>query len=257
MSLSRKQVDALLRPIHASRVLRDNKGMSHVSQQDVRAHLSRIFGFAGWSSEVVDLTLVREAPGMKDGKEKGWAVTYRATVRLTVRDPEGAPLAVYEDVATGTSPNLPTLGDAHDFACKVAVSMALKRAATCLGDGFGLSLYNKGQTSALVIGTLVMPGGEGTDVSDAVPQQESLGHDDAGSAEPPPGPPTPPPVVPSTTDAVKAAKRDLWQHAQTAGMDAAALADAFAAWSRGELLADADEKAVREFLAHLTAAVAS
>lgn len=58
-------------------------------------------------------------------------------------------------------------------------------------------------------------------------------------------------------DPVKAAKRDLWQHAQAAGMDAAGLAEAFAAWSRGELLADADEPAVREFLAHLQAQAAA
>ena len=183
MSLTQKQVEALLRPIHPSRVLEDNKGMAHVSQQDVRAHLTRIFGFAGWSDELLDLTLIREAPGIgRDGKEKGWAVTYRATVRLTVRDQHGQYLASYDDVGTGTSPNLPTLGDAHDFACKVAVSMALKRAATNLGDGFGLSLYNKGQRAALVKGTLVMPEGEGEHVED-VPAQVSMGHDDAGSVE--------------------------------------------------------------------------
>ena len=185
MSLSGEQVVALLRPINKPRGLRDNKGMSHVSQQDIRAHLTRIFGFGGWSSAVTDLTLVREAHAIKNGKETdGWAVTYRATVRLDLRDPAGQPLASYEDVATGTSPNLPTLGDAHDFACKVAVSMALKRAATNLGDGFGLSLYNKGQTSPLVIATLVMPTGEGRDASDEVPEQVAMGHDDAGSAEP-------------------------------------------------------------------------
>lgn len=183
MSLTAEQVQALLRPINQRRVLRDNKGMTHVSQQDVRAHLTRMFGFGGWSTEVLDLTLVREAPGIgKDGKDKGWAVTYRCTLRLTIRDPQGQEVASYDDVATGTSPNLPTLGDAHDFACKVAVSMALKRAATNLGDGFGLSLYNKGQLAPLVIGTLVMPDGAGSHVED-VPEQVSMGHDDAGSVD--------------------------------------------------------------------------
>lgn len=182
--LTRSQVEALLRPINPRRVLQDNKGMSHVSQQDVRAHLTRIFGFGGWSSEVVALDLVREAPGLdRQGKEKGWAVTYRCVLRLTIRDPEGHELARFEDAATGTSPNLPTLGDAHDFACKVSVSMALKRCATNLGDGFGLSLYNKGQTAPLVIGTLVMPDGAGEDVEGQVPAQVSMGHDDAGSSE--------------------------------------------------------------------------
>jgi hypothetical protein len=137
---------------------------------------------------VLDLDLVAENRNMKmkDGVEapSGWAVTYRCVLRLTIRDPEGQEVASFEDAATGTSPNLPTLGDAHDFACKVAVSMALKRAATNLGDGFGLSLYNKGQTSPLVIATLVMPGGDGKDVGDDVPAQVSMGHDDAGSTAP-------------------------------------------------------------------------
>ncbi|HWH14407.1 MAG TPA: Rad52/Rad22 family DNA repair protein [Miltoncostaeaceae bacterium] len=182
--LTRPQVEALLRPINPRRVLKDNKGMSHVSQQDVRAHLTRIFGFGGWSTEVIALDLVREDPGKdRQGKDKGWAVTYRCVLRLTVRDPQGQELARYEDAATGTSPNLPTLGDSHDFAAKVAVSMALKRCATNLGDGFGLSLYNKGQTDPLVIGTLVMPDGPGKDAHDEVPQQVSMGHDDAGSQE--------------------------------------------------------------------------
>jgi hypothetical protein len=246
MTLTRQQIDALLKPIHPKRVLHDNKGMAHVSQQDVRAHLTRIFGFGGWSSEVVDLTLVREAPGVgKDGKDKGWAVTYRARVRLSVRDPQGAPVADFEDVATGTSPNLPTLGDAHDFACKVAVSMALKRAATNLGDGFGLSLYNKGQTAPLVIGTLVMPDGPGTDVSEQVPEQVSMGHDDAGSVS------DDVPARPLRSD-VRAAKAELWTYAQQHGYGSPQkLAEDFAGWSGGLVLADASADDLGRFLAFL------
>ncbi len=187
MSLTAEQVQTLLRPINPTRVLKDSKGMSHVSQQDIRAHLSRVFGFGGWSTQVLDLVLIGQDRNMrtKDGKEvpSGWAVSYRCTLRLTVSDPDGRPVASFEDVGSGTSPNLPALGDAHDFAMKVAVSMALKRCATNLGDGFGLSLYNKGQTAPLVIGTLVVPGGAGTDAADDVPEQVSMGHDDAGSSE--------------------------------------------------------------------------
>lgn len=243
MSLTSTQVRALLKPINPSRVLRDNKGMSHVSQQDIRAHLTRVFGFGGWSSEILHLDLVREAPGKdREGKDKGWAVTYRCVLRLIIRDPEAQTVASYEDVATGTSPNLPTLGDAHDFACKVAVSMALKRAATNLGDSFGLSLYNKGQLAPLVIGTLVMPDGQGEDVSEQVPEQISLGHDDAGSAGGTEGP-----------DAeVTGLKRALWQEAQRRGVGSAAeLADAFATWSGGRVLAQADADSLAGFLLHL------
>lgn len=55
----------------------------------------------------------------------------------------------------------------------------------------------------------------------------------------------------SPPDPVKVAKRALWQHAQTVGMDASALAERFAEWAQGEQLGDADEAAVREFLDHL------
>lgn len=252
MSLTKQQVDALLRPIHPSRVLQDNKGMAHVSQQDIRAHLTRIFGFAGWSDELLDLTLIREAPGKdKQGKDKGWAVTYRATVRLTVRDPQGRSLASYDDVGTGTSPNLPTVGDAHDFACKVAVSMALKRAATNLGDGFGLSLYNKGQRSALVKGTLVVPEGEGTHVED-VPEQVSMGHDDAGSVEEPERPaertrPTTPALDEwSTSDAIWVKEwQQLLESASTKDELAVAWANLNAAVASQQVI-PADEPGLRE-----------
>ena len=42
------------------------------------------------------------------------------------------------------------IGDAHDMALKTAESGALKRAATNLGDQFGLSLYNDGSMLPLV-----------------------------------------------------------------------------------------------------------
>lgn len=182
MSLTREQVEQLLKPINPSRVLKDNDGRSHVSQQDVRAHLTRVFGFGGWSSEVLSLDVVGEEPTKTRAGKDAWLITYRCVLRLTIRDPQGNYLASFDDVGTGTSPSLPTKGDAHDFAAKVAVSIALKRAAINLGDGYGLSLYNKGQTAALVIATLVMPGqsepGEIKDVQADVPQQVSLGNEE-------------------------------------------------------------------------------
>jgi recombination DNA repair RAD52 pathway protein len=184
MPLSQAQVAQLLRPIHPSRVLIANR-QSHVSQHDIRAHLSRIFGFANWSTEITELRCVRDSDKTvppKDGKPERIVpdVTYLCRMRLTIFDPQGKPVAAYEEVGTGTSPNLPDHGDAHDFAAKNAVSYALKRCATNLGDQFGLSLYGKGATEALVKGTLVMPGGQPEqheDVQDGVPQQTDLGDD--------------------------------------------------------------------------------
>jgi recombination DNA repair RAD52 pathway protein len=192
VSFTEQQIEQLLRPINPRRVMH-KQGQSHVSQQDIRAHLTRMFGFGGWDKEILELVCVRDervTVPAKDGKPERKnvpAVTYRCTLRLTVWCPTRCCKKVSEDVGTGTAPNLPDYGDAHDFAAKNAVSYALKRCATDWGDQFGLSLYNKGQTKALVVDTLVgRP--QRTDRSGAVdadvPQQESLGDREPDYAEP-------------------------------------------------------------------------
>lgn len=160
--LTTRQVDVLLQPIMHGRV-RQQDGNSYLPQQDVRAHLTRVFGFGGWSMHVLETALVHSAPTMsiaKGGPHKGKRdperidCAWRATVRLEVRDQHGNHLATYEDAATGDAQNSVPIA-AHDLALKSAVSTALKRAATCLGDQFGLSLYNKGSEDAFVRQTLV------------------------------------------------------------------------------------------------------
>ncbi|MFB4265389.1 Rad52/Rad22 family DNA repair protein [Nonomuraea sp. GTA35] len=193
MGFTRAQVDQLLQPINTNRVLRDGKGHSHVSQQDVLAHLVRIFGFGNFDTEIINVECVFETPRVNDqGKPSGrWDVCYRAAYRLIVKDEHGVEVCHFEDGSTATAENQKR-GDAHDLAYKSALSLAKKRAAIPLGDQFGLSLYNKGQTSALVRGTLVMPEGQPAeqDVQDGVEKQVSLGNDeierdlDASPAEP-------------------------------------------------------------------------
>lgn len=176
------QIDQLLKPINPRRVLSDGKGHSHVSQQDVLAHLNRVLGFGNFTIDVKDVDPVFEEPRVgKDGNPTGrWDICYRALVRLTVRD-EAGETCHYENGSTATAQNQ-TRGDGHDLAYKSAISLSVKRAAIALGDGFGLSLYNAGQTSALVMGTLVRPhgdeGGSDSDVQEGVPQQRSLGNDE-------------------------------------------------------------------------------
>jgi hypothetical protein len=199
VSFTAEQTEHLLRAINPRRVLHENK-QAHLSQQDVRAHLIRVFGFAGWDKEILSLECIRDEwidlPAQGDRPARTVpAVTYVCRLRLTVYCPDRCCRKISEDVGTGTSPNLPYYGDAHDFAVKNAVSYALKRCAIDMGDQFGLSLYNKGQTKALVGRTLV---GADEDVQlgtrrqavDAdVPQQVSLGDtedggDGGGGAEP-------------------------------------------------------------------------
>lgn len=195
MSFTADQIEQLLQPIRNERILADGKGNAHVSQQDITAHLTRVFGFGHWDTDLLTCDLVFE--DARDGKGR-YDVCYRATVRLTVKDPDGNEVCHYEDGSTGTAQNQKR-GDAHDLAMKSAISLSLKRCAKSLGDQFGLSLYNKGQRTALVKGTLVRPGVEAPkDVQDGVEQQVSLGTDetahdhglrrDADDPEPPPAP---------------------------------------------------------------------
>jgi recombination DNA repair RAD52 pathway protein len=182
------QIKQLLQPINLRRVLRDGKGHAHVSQQDVTAHLIRVFGFGGFDTEVLDVHCVLEMPtksipkGKTDPDPDRYDVCYRALLRLTVRDTAGNVVCRFEDGSTATAQNQ-TRGDGHDLAYKSALSLSKKRAAINLGDQFGLSLYNKGQTSALVMGTLVSADGDAEhqhadDVQEGVEQQVALGNDE-------------------------------------------------------------------------------
>lgn len=173
-----QQVEQLLKPINTKRVLADGKGHSHVSQQDITAHLIRMFGFGGFDTEVLNVECIFEDERIKDGKPTGrYDVCYRALLRLSVRDAEGKVVCQYEDGSTATAQNQ-TRGDGHDLAYKSAISLAKKRAAINLGDQFGLSLYNKGQTDALVMRTLVGADVDAEDVQEGVTQQVSLGNDE-------------------------------------------------------------------------------
>lgn len=191
------QVEQLLRPVNPGRVARDGKGKEHLSQQDVTAHLIRVFGFGNFDTAVLDAECIFEHNRpTSDGKPSNrWDVGYRALVRLTVRNPDGEPVCRYENGSTGTAQNQ-SLGDGHDLAYKSAISLAMKRCAINLGDQFGLSLYNKGQLEALVRGTIVRPepdsepdSGPVEDVGADVPEQhpdegDVLVGDDGGDEKP-------------------------------------------------------------------------
>ena len=77
--LTDKQIQALLLPLHKNRVkIRDR--MSYVEAHDIKAHLTRIFGFGRWGSEVVEQVLIcDEQVTMKNGNP-GWYVAYRSVV---------------------------------------------------------------------------------------------------------------------------------------------------------------------------------
>jgi recombination DNA repair RAD52 pathway protein len=145
--LDQLQLEALMLPLHVSRVKHRSQGgrdLSYVEAHDVRSMLIRIFGFGGFSIETVEarpVTLDRRNP---DGTGHH-VVTAMAHVRLIIPSLE----AVYSEVAAATQTG-PVLGDVLDFALKTAVSDATKRCAVNLGTQFGLSLYNDGSLDECV-----------------------------------------------------------------------------------------------------------
>lgn len=182
--LNARQVEALLRPIRAQRVMQAN-GQSHVPAYDVAAHLTRVLGFGGWDTELLSVTNLFEAPSSEDARPR-WTVGYSATIRLIIKDEFGDEVAHWDNGATGDAVNQPSRADAHHLAMTTAISTALKRcAAFGLGDQFGLSLYNRGATDVLVRTTLVNPGEylsaappPAGDLEGHVPTPLSLGNDE-------------------------------------------------------------------------------
>lgn len=157
--LTAAQLDLLLQPISPARV-REHKGQAHIEAWDVRRWLTRIFGFGGWSDEILSCVLVHEVTWpildkgeVVPGKNRCTAV-YRVTLRLTVYDEHGHEIGHWDDGATGDGINQVSVGDAHDLALKTAMSQALKRCAVNLGDQFGLSLYNKRSLDPAVVRTV-------------------------------------------------------------------------------------------------------
>lgn len=154
-TLTQDQLRWLLQPVDPARVGKDGKGFAHLEAWDVRRYLLRLFGFGGYSTDLLAAELVyeRETPPPHPQGKSRWTVVYRCAVRLTVRA-GGQELGHWHGAATGAALNLPSVADAHDLALKTADSQALKRAAVNLGDQFGLSLYSGGSLRPVVLSTL-------------------------------------------------------------------------------------------------------
>lgn len=141
--LDAEQVEVLLRDIMPHRVSTDDAGMAHVQAWDIRACLTRVFGFGRWDEiELQPTRLLYEQETQTKGGRPAYKVAYQASRRLVIRTPDGFDLCTHDGSAVGEAlmPDFKR-GDAHDMAIKTAESQALKRCAINLGSQFGLSLY--------------------------------------------------------------------------------------------------------------------
>lgn len=150
--LTRAQISRLLQAIDPGHVEK-KQNLSYMGQHQVRAELTRIFGFGGWDSQVEKMDFLWEDSYEKNGKAY-YRACYAATVRLTIRDYWGNTVCSFVECHAEANSGLPDRGEAHAMAITSVESYALRRAAIGLGDRLGLGLYDEGNTKALVKGTL-------------------------------------------------------------------------------------------------------
>ena len=168
--LTEAQIRALGAPyIQASRV-KKLEGNSYLQAWDVKAMLLKVFGWGGFSTEVLNAEIVqirehaagtaghvvrKETKWAKQGDPKTPQVIAQVTMRLTLHNigPAGQDV-VHTETAVGLNSQW-DIGEACDTAIKSAESDALKRCAIFLGTQFGLSLYNAGDYADVVKRVLV------------------------------------------------------------------------------------------------------
>ena len=140
------QLKTLMGDLNPDRVAVKQR-MSYLEAWDVKATLIRVFGFGGFSSELIDSKILKavEAPQATNKDKTNWEITAQATVRLHIHQLG----AVYTETAIAGSKQ-PDFTESADMAIKSAESDAVKRAAIFLGTQFGLSLYDSGSTNDVV-----------------------------------------------------------------------------------------------------------
>jgi hypothetical protein len=154
--LTREQIKRLMRGIDPNHVDK-KRGLAYMSQHEVRAELTRIFGYGNWDSQVESMELLWETEGPdKDGRGTYYRACYAASVRLNIRDYWGNHICSFVEYHAEANSNLPDRGEAHAMAITSVESYALRRAALGLGDRLGLGLYDGGSEKPLVRGTLQM-----------------------------------------------------------------------------------------------------
>ena len=104
----------------------EKQKLSYISHRYIKERLNTVFGWDGWSYEVVDKTLFPEK------------LSCFAHVRLTVMGSTGP--VTRDGMALGFPANQDT-AQSFDFAIAESVTDALKRAAVSLGSSMGLELY--------------------------------------------------------------------------------------------------------------------
>lgn len=138
MSFTDAQVRALKTPVRAKDIKQrevEGKTLNYVEGWHVVAEANRIFGFDAWDRETVSSQCL-----LQKGADQRFLAVYSAKVRVTVHAGERPIVREGLGIAEAMAP---TMGQAHERACKAAETDATKRALCTFGNSFGLSLYGE------------------------------------------------------------------------------------------------------------------
>lgn len=146
MSFNDEQIKALSGPLDKSKVRERSQAgrqLSYIEAWWAIAEANRIFGYAAWDRETVEMRQLGE-PREVDSK---YRVGYSSRVRIKVTTPDGS---VITREGTGFGSGIDRDPDqAHESAIKEAESDAMKRALMTFGNPFGLALYDKTQANVV------------------------------------------------------------------------------------------------------------
>lgn len=135
-----KMLGEKLSSTHVSSRKQSGISLSYLEGYHVIDEANRIFGFDGWSTQVVDVVKeVHEDITIGASKKKGHYIGVVVKVRVTV----GGVIS-REDLGFGSGRST-SFVDAQELAYKEAVTDALKRALRTFGNQFGNALYDKEQ----------------------------------------------------------------------------------------------------------------
>lgn len=174
-TINAEQYQYLMNPLRSARIATRQQGgktLSYLEAWDVKAHLTRIFGFGNWDLIMLEQQYMgsREYESSGDSPKPMVEVIWMAKMLLRVRDELGRPIAEHAEAAVGSASGPASmLGEHHDNALKTAASDALKRCAINWGTQFGLSLYDNGARTDVIRKTLVKPAG--------VPEEDAMTED--------------------------------------------------------------------------------
>jgi hypothetical protein len=136
--------------------------LTYMEAWEIRRTFNRVFGFGGWSEEILDSRLIKVETDVPK-RDRNGTITGHTAFRVTMQTRTRVRIhqlgASYDGEAMSTQAGA-IVGDVGDFALKTSASDALKRAAMNLGTQFGLSLYNHGSFEDVVGAAWLLPVGQ-------------------------------------------------------------------------------------------------